>query len=1158
MIRNISQNELKTLIELSPLPVLAISIDGCIQFLNNFFIKLTGFSREELIGSTLVKMGIVEHDFISNIVKKLENEASIENAEIYLHSYSGNGAVVSVSPELVEYEDKRLILIFFNDITEKKALEQKLDNVYSFSEALNSISTRIHSSLDSDMVMRLLLDEGVKGLGAESAAISLFDGDNRWIVRYVYGLPEEATGMEMNAAKETHAFLALKTYQPVPVNDVFGGPGIDYECFKLFNIRSVLVIPLVVRENPIGILFLNYHSWCHTFSYDEISFGRQLAATASIALDNAQMFTEKLRCAQERIVIQNERLQALEEQGRALRRFELLAWISGELLHSDMPKSVVQNLCEKVMEYLGCDTFFNYLIDDKRNQMILNAFAGITENDAQSIRVVQFGEAICGCVARDGSCVVVNNLDAVNDECVAVIKSFGIKAFACHPLTGRNGKTIGTLSFGMKSGDEFNEDDLAMMKAVADQVAVAMIRMQTDQKLRNYYDELEKLVEERTLKLKKSEQRLSAAINATGGGIYETSFPPGVECFYSDRWFEIFGIPKTEHPDCHELQMQIEPLIHPEDQTHLRNAIEKFVAGHTSNFSIEMRVKRTTGEWRYVQNMAYASLHDEDGHVKRMVGVILDVTQRKQLEEQLLHSQKMESLGRLAGGVAHDFNNMLQVITACSYRMMKNVGAESALSRDIEVIREAAQSSARLSHRLLAFSSKQILQPKLLCINKLVKRVHKLLSNSLREDVKVSIKLDDKVGNVFMDQDQMEQTIINMVMNAQNAIPGSGHIDIMTSNVTLPEMHPYKHDVIPAGRYVLLAIMDTGCGMDAGTLGRIFDPFYTTRQSEGGTGLGLSSAYAIVKQSGGIIRVYSTAGKGTTFKIFLPWKEKNENETLSVAAVTKVIKKGSTALIVDDNPHTRRFVVNGLQELGCKVFEANNGEGALIVSRSYNGEIAILITDIVMPGISGVELAKIIRHERPSTALLFMTGFQAGKLTSHYYPDENIVLLQKPFSMDDLQNALVQACSLPLEKPVPCSLQELSDEYQIRSTTVKSRDQLRILIVDDETVSAECIAFLIRKNGSVVEIAENGKRALELADMMEPDVIIMDIRLPDMDGYELAERIRGLPHCGQTRLIACSGCNPVEEKVALFDEYLIKPLDMIELMQLLSGDPLAV
>ncbi len=553
--------------------------------------------------------------------------------------------------------------------------------------------------------------------------------------------------------------------------------------------------------------------------------------------------------------------------------------------------------------------------------------------------------------------------------------------------------------------------------------------------------------------------------------------------------------------------------------------------------------------------MAYPSLRDENGYVKKIVGVILDITEKKELEGKLFHSQKMESLGRLAGGIAHDFNNMLQVITACSYRMMKNAGNSSELLKDIEVIREAAQSSARLSHRLLAFSSKQMLQPRLLCVNKVVKRIYKLLSNSLRENVKVSLNLDGDVGDVFMDPDQFEQTIVNMVVNAQNAIPESGHISISTSNVTFPSDCPYKHEAVAGGRYVMIAISDTGCGMDTETLGRIFDPFFTTRQKDGGTGLGLSSAYAVVKQSGGVIRVYSTPGKGSTFKIFLPLKEKCANETQSVDTLSRIINCRSTALVVDDNPHTRRFVVNILQDLGCKVFEANNAEGALVVSRSYDGNITVMITDIVMPGISGVELAGIIKTERPSMPILYMTGFEGQKPVDYFKSEDNVVLLRKPFSVTDLQNAIVKALGFSGWYNDGSSVKEKRSKPPVNS---KNSSKLRILIVDDETVSAECIAFLIRKNGSIVEIAGDGKSALAIAERLVPDVIILDIRLPDMYGYELAERIRALPCCRMTRLVACSGCNPVEDKVNLFDEYLVKPLDMMELMQILTGDALAV
>jgi PAS domain S-box-containing protein len=849
---------------------------------------------------------------------------------------------------------------------------------------------------------------------------------------------------------------------------------------------------------------------------------------------------------------------ARKQKGETLSRFTLLSKISGELLRSDNPQRVIQNLCEQVMMYLDCHTFLNYLTDESGCQLTLHAFAGISEEDARLINRLEYGEAICGCVARYGTRIIVENPDSFSDKRDELIRSYNIKAYACHPLFGTNGKTIGTLSFGTRTRDVFNYDDLDFMKAVADQVAVAMIRIYSDQKLRRYYDELEKLVEERMTEFKKSEERLSVAIEATGGGIFEICLNPENTCFFSERWFEIFGLPKISSPECREMKKMIGEMIHPDEYEKVDESFYEFVAGSVHTFSTEMRVKKKSGEWIVVQIMAHAAQRHENGRVLRLVGVILDITQRKRLEEQLLHSQKMESLGRLAGGVAHDFNNMLQVITACSYRMMKSVEPDSALSKDIEAIREAAQSSARLSHRLLAFSSKQMLQPRMVCINQLVWRVHKLLSNSLRENVRVSLMLNDSTGNVFIDQVQLEQTIINMVMNAQNAITGSGRIDITTSKVMLSEVHPHTRDVVPAGPYVMVAITDNGCGIDNDVINNIFDPFFTTRSMEGGNGLGLSSAYAIVKQSGGVIRVYSTPGQGSTFKIFLPWKEKNEIAVRSEKMASEVINCNTTALVVDDNLYALRFVVNGLKDLGCKVLEARNGQEALDIFHSYTGNIDVLITDIVMPGLSGVEIAKIIRREKPGIALLYMSGFQAGQLAHHYDPSEGIVLLSKPFSMEDLWSALLQACSASVGK-LKKSITPRNHDTHLKNNSIQERSiQKKILIVDDEKISAECLASLIRKCGYVVEIAEDGCTAISLAESFTPDVIIMDIRLPDMDGYKLAEQIRALPFCSQTTMIGCSGSSPIEEKMGLFDTYLIKPLDMMALMQLLSGDALPV
>jgi PAS domain S-box-containing protein len=670
-------------------------------------------------------------------------------------------------------------------------------------------------------------------------------------------------------------------------------------------------------------------------------------------------------------------------------------------------------------------------------------------------------------------------------------------------------------------------------------------------------DELEKQVEERSAALKENEIRLTAAINATGGGIYDVTLPKGTACFFSERWFEIFGIPPVAHPDYHEIEKKLNELVQPEDRIAHKQLREAFVNGETRTLSIEKKVKKKSGEWIFVQDMAYAASREENGRVKRMVGVVLDITERKKLEEQLLYSQKMESLGLMAGGIAHDFNNMLQVITACSYRMMKHTEPDSPLCKDIEIIREAAQSSARLSHRLLAFSSKQLLQPQLISINQLVIRVYKLLSNSLRENIRVNLNLDKNIGQIFIDPVQFENVIVNMVMNAQNAISGSGQIEITSSDVTLSDAHTYKRDVVPPGHYVMLAITDTGCGMDAATKERIFDPFFTTRPTEGGTGLGLSSAYGIIKQSGGVIRVYSTPRNGTTFKIYLPCKIAADNDRHTIVEQPKMIDHNTTVLVVDDNPYALSFVVSGLQELGCNVLQASNGHNALEVSRNFKGEIHLLITDIIMPGLSGVEVEKIIRRERSAIKVLYMSGFPAGKISNYCDPSKDVGILSKPFTMDDLKCALLRSCSLPVKTAE--KTEKLIQPLQKKPLQTKSdTGTQKILIVDDEKVSAECLAFLIKKYGYTTEIANDGQGALELVESFNPHIVIMDIRLPDIDGYELAKQIRELSCCSGITIIGCSGCSPVEDKMELFDEYLIKPLDLMALMQILAGYVLAV
>jgi CheY-like chemotaxis protein len=364
-------------------------------------------------------------------------------------------------------------------------------------------------------------------------------------------------------------------------------------------------------------------------------------------------------------------------------------------------------------------------------------------------------------------------------------------------------------------------------------------------------------------------------------------------------------------------------------------------------------------------------------------------------EEQLRQSQKLEAVGQLAGGVAHDFNNLLTVIGGYSSILLNKLPPDSAHRSSIEEIKKASNRASALTRQLLAFSRKQILQPKVLDLNQVVNDLEKMLRRLIGEDVDMATVTDPLLGKVKADPGQIEQVLLNLIVNARDAMSKGGKLTIETRNVTLSEESSQRHAALP-GRYVLLAVSDTGCGMDPKVQARVFEPFFTTKGSGKGTGLGLATVYGIVKQSGGNIWVYSEVGRGTTFKIHLPRvDEVSEDEEVMAA---KAIPEGTeTVLLVEDEDQVRAILTQILQRQGYQVLAASNGAEALAISRDLQCDIKLMITDVVMPQIGGRELAERVLRIRPSLPVLFMSGYTDDAIVRHGLLDEKLNFIQKPF-----------------------------------------------------------------------------------------------------------------------------------------------------------------
>ena len=440
-------------------------------------------------------------------------------------------------------------------------------------------------------------------------------------------------------------------------------------------------------------------------------------------------------------------------------------------------------------------------------------------------------------------------------------------------------------------------------------------------------------------------------------------------------------------------------LIHPDDRDMVLDRHRRKLKGESLPTTYSFRIINRAGEelWTQLNTVAItwegrpATLH-----------FLRDITPQRKLEAQLQQSQKMEAIGTLAGGVAHDFNNLLTTIIGCSDLMMMRIGKDHELRENLEDIRKAGDRAASLTRQLLAFSRRQILEPKVIDLNDVIPDMDKMLRRLIGEDIDLETVLAPGLGRVEADPGQVEQIIMNLAVNARDAMPRGGKLTMETANVDLDEAYARSHVAVTPGPYVMMAISDSGTGMDEETLSKAFDPFFTTKEAGRGTGLGLSTVYGIVKQSKGNIWAYSEPGKGTTFKIYLPRVEKDAVEKEEVEATAESLTGSETILVVEDNEMVRGLAQTILQHYGYSVLAAQDGEEAIKVSKEHDGPIDLMLTDVVMPKMSGKEVAERLNALRPDMKVLYMSGYTGNAIVHHGVLDREMRFIQKPFTTESL------------------------------------------------------------------------------------------------------------------------------------------------------------
>jgi two-component system, cell cycle sensor histidine kinase and response regulator CckA len=507
-------------------------------------------------------------------------------------------------------------------------------------------------------------------------------------------------------------------------------------------------------------------------------------------------------------------------------------------------------------------------------------------------------------------------------------------------------------------------------------------------------------------------------------------------------------------------------------------------ASEDSRVGYETKWKRKDGETITVR-LGGRRLPDDDELPGGFEVFVEDITEHRSLQKQFEHAQKMEAVGRLAGGVAHDFNNLLMIISGYAQLLDESSADPKKVVEYATRIQDASSKAATVTRQLLAFSRKQVLEPTVLDLSHLVKDLAKMLPRLLGEDVETVLELDPQVGRVRADRGQIEQVIMNLAVNARDAMPQGGRLTIATSNVALDASY-YQGVEVPPGQYVLLAVSDTGIGMDAATRAHIFEPFYTTKEAEKGTGLGLATVYGIVKQSSGFIWVYSEPDKGSIFKIYLPRVDAPADSSESLQPVQVPSTGTETILLVEDEAVLRNLCRVYLESKGYAVLEAGNAKEAMKICQSDDRPIHVLITDIVMPGLGGLELAKSALELRPALAVVLVSGYTDRQLDREAIRFAKF--LQKPFSFDALART-------------------------VRSLLDKNRE---ILLIEDSKFMRVAIQRALTRAGYTVHTANHGEAGLRTALETLPDLILLDLVLPTISGLDV---LRALKRDGITKSI---------------------------------------
>jgi PAS domain S-box-containing protein len=713
-------------------------------------------------------------------------------------------------------------------------------------------------------------------------------------------------------------------------------------------------VPLKKGEQAFGVLVLQSYDLAHRYGEQE----KEILTFVSNEIASAIDYRRK-----------RDALEESEKKFRALYRIAETASTAGDL------QQMYADIHRIIAELMYAANFYIALYDPATD---LISFPYWVDNAEPAPAPRKPSRGLTEYVLRTGQ-PFLQRLENLPELVTAgAVKRIGAPSFDWMGVPLKKGDdTFGVLA--VQTYDEkirYHERDQELLTFVSQHVANAVARRQDQEAV------------------KRSEERYRSLVESAVYGIYRSAL--------DDRFLDVN--PALVEMLGYESAAQVLALdvardvyFDPQERAML---VQKY---HDTRHvdSVEVRWKRRDGGAITVRLSGRAVVNAQ-GQPEGFEMIAEDVTDRRAFEEQMRQSQKMEAIGRLAGGVAHDFNNLLTVIKGYTELLLDGYAEHDPRRAEVEEVRKAADRAGALTRQLLAFSRQQVLAPKTLNVNEVVRSMDGLLRRLLGENIELSTVLGQDVGQVRADPGQLEQVIMNLAINARDAMPRGGKLTIGTANTEIDEMGAREHPTIVPGAHVLVAVSDTGQGMDAETQAHIFEPFFTTKEQGKGTGLGLSTVYGIVKQSGGDIWVYSEMGVGTTFKVYLPRVDAPAENMPGLARAPRRVVGSETIMLVEDEAGVRALVRKFLERSGYHVLEASSGDEALREAEKHAGHISLLLTDVVLPRMSGSELARRLVEARPDTRVLYMSGYTDDAIVHHGVLSEGAAFLQKPFTADAL------------------------------------------------------------------------------------------------------------------------------------------------------------